>query len=112
MKKILSLISALILVVLIVFGQEETPNPNAEKAYKKYEQQLDSHEQNMGSTVQNTYDAIDPWQEKKDARIERREERRDFRRQLRLERARRPVLIPPRRRFYNEPWYRPYPYVW
>lgn len=108
----LSLIFALIFLVFMLNGQEETPNPNAQKAYEKYEKQLDSHEQNMGNTVQNTYEARDPWQEKKDDRMERKEDRRDFRRQLRLERARRPVLIPQRRRFHNDPWRQPYPYVW
>jgi hypothetical protein len=112
MKKIIALMTALFFSACIMTAQEETPNPNAEQAYNKYKQQLDSHEHNMGSTVQKTYVARDPWQEKKDDRIERKEERRDFRRQLRLERARRPILVPRRRRFFNEPWYQPYPYVW
>ncbi|HKK89415.1 MAG TPA: hypothetical protein VJ917_11255 [Saprospiraceae bacterium] len=112
MKKIIAIILGLFLFSFYMTGQEETPNPNAQKSHEKYEKQLDSHEQNMGSTIQNTYEARDPWQEKKDARIDRKEDRRDFRRQLRLERARRPILIPQRRRFFNDPWRQPYPYVW
>ncbi len=111
MKKIIALSTVLFFFFFVLMAQEETPNPNADKAYEKYQKQLDSHEQNMGNTAQNTYEAIDPWQEKKDDRIRRKEERRDFRRQLKLERARRPILMPRRRRFYSDPWRRPYPYL-
>lgn len=49
----------------------------------------------MGVTIDQTYEAYDPILIKE----ARRQERRDFRRQLRLERARRPQVIVPRR-----PW--------
>ena len=112
MKKTVAFIPIIFIFVVFLNAQEETQNPNAQRAYQKYEKKLDSHERDMGNTVQNTYEARDPWQEKKDARAERREDRRDFRRQLRLERARRPILIPPRRRFFNNQWNQPHPYVW
>jgi hypothetical protein len=105
----------IILLISILFISSDaiaqTPNPRADEAYKKYEEKLDSHENNMGETVQNTYQARDPRQEKLDERQERREDRREFRQQLKLERARRPVFAP-RRRFMQDPWgyYSPYYY--
>ncbi len=88
------------------FAQDDTQNPNSELAAEKYAKRLDQHEASMGTTVQNTYTARDPRQEKIDDRKERRDERRDFKRQLRLERAQRPYVLDRRR----NPWRSTYPY--
>ena len=59
-------------------------NPNYAVSRDKYMRLADSLTRWHGTTVQDTYSAPD-WYEQK---MQRREDRRDFRRQLRLERAR------------------------
>jgi hypothetical protein len=77
---------------------ENDQNPNYRSSMEKYMQRKDTLLQNMGETVQQTYKAIDPIADRREARLERKEDRRAFRRALRLERARRPQIINPRRR--------------
>jgi hypothetical protein len=70
----------------LLFAQQKSTdqNPNAYESYQVYRQKLDGHEKTMSSTIDLTYQAYDPILEKK----QKREDRRDFRRELRLERAR------------------------
>ncbi len=75
-----------------LWGQQTEPsdqNPNYRRSLEKYQTIKDSLLQNMGETIQDTYKAIDPIQDKIDAR----EARRAFRRDLRLERARAPRVF-------------------
>lgn len=74
-------------------------NPNAHESYQAYRQKLDGHEKTMGNTIDLTYQAYDPILEKKQKRADRKE----FRRDLRLERARNRYNVIP----YDP--YRPYP---
>ncbi len=81
-------------------AQASDQNPRAQKAYQEYAEQADStHAASLGATIDKTYEAYDPILIKK----QRREDRREFRRQLRLERARnRNVFIDP---YYNNPYW-------
>jgi hypothetical protein len=89
-----------LLLVGCFFGtapaQNGDQNPRAALAYEAYKDQTGAeHAASMGATIDNTYEAYDPIQIKK----QRRQDRIDFRRQLRLERARRPRFIIPNRRW-------------
>jgi len=92
MMKAINLISLLFLLLpgFLLAQKQQDQNPRAQEAYQAYRQQLDTHERSMGTTVDLTYEAYDPLQEK----ARRKEERRDFRRQLRLERARNRFIYP------------------
>jgi len=67
-------------------------NPNASRSLERYLGGRDSLLRNQGETVQETYTAIQPWYDAWNARQQWKSERGAFRRQLRLERARRPIL--------------------
>lgn len=97
---------ALFSPALLAQVAENDQNPNYRASMEKYMNRKDTLLQNMGETVQQTYKAIDPIADRKEARLERQEERRQFRRALRLERARRPQIFAPRRRGWgwNNGW--------
>ena len=74
-------------------AQHSDQNPRAQEAYEAYEGKVDAkHAASLGATVDKTYQAYDPILIKE----QRKRERIEFRRQLRLERARRPRIINPR----------------
>lgn len=77
-------------------------NPRAQESYVKYRQQLENHEQSMGTTANLTYEAYDPILEKK----RKRQDRREFRQELRLERARSRRYNNLYRPYYYDPYYR------
>ena len=89
------------------FAQQSDQNPRAQQAYEAYKDQPNTdladtdHAATMGATIDNTYEAYDPIQIKE----ERRQERRNFRRQLRLERARRPIIANPRPWGWRNGWW-------
>ena len=94
MKKQLLALTIALSFGLTLFAQSADQNPRAELAYEAYQTSNPAdHANTMGVTMDQTYKAYDPMQIK----LERRQERRDFRRQLRLERARRPQFVVPRR---------------
>lgn len=88
MKKSFSFLVTATLISVFTYAQDVQPNQNVN--YKisqaKYVKLADSLLKFEGTTVQNTYKAIDYMQDKKD----RKEARKAFRQQLRLERARNP----------------------
>lgn len=87
MKKMLLPVLSLLLVSVMANAQTELApdqNPNYAVSRDKYMQMADSLNQWHSTTLQNTYQAIDFMADKERARNERRE----FRQQLRLERAR------------------------
>lgn len=74
-------------------AQNSDQNPRAQEAYEAYEGKVDAkHAATLGATVDKTYQAYDPILIKE----QRKRERIEFRRQLRLERARRPRIVYPR----------------
>lgn len=96
MKKQLLALSFALAFGLTLTAQSADQNPRAQLAYEAYQTENPTdHANTMGVTMDQTYEAYDPILIKE----ARRQERRDFRRQLRLERARRPQFIAPRR-----PW--------
>lgn len=90
------------------FGQslEKDQNPNYETSLKKYSEELKKSSNTMGTTVQDTYKAIDEWQDRKDAKIANRRLRIENRHERRMAR------INGRRGFYgaNPGIYYNYPY--
>lgn len=87
MKKMLLPVLSLLLVSVMANAQTELApdqNPNYVVSRDKYMQMADSLNQWHSTTLQNTYQAIDFMADKERARNDRRE----FRQQLRLERAR------------------------
>ena len=56
-------------------GSLSDQNPNHEQAYAEYAAVADSIEQQQSVTLQNTYQPIDKWQEKKDWREYKKKER-------------------------------------
>ena len=78
----------------MAMAQHSDQNPNAKVAYEAYKTETGAeHAASMGATIDNTYEAYDPILIKE----QRKRERIEFRRQLRLERARRPQFVQPRR---------------
>lgn len=89
------LLTALFAVCLLgtAMAQDSDQNPRAKLAYEAYEDKTDTkHAASLGATVDKTYQAYDPLL----AKEQRKRERIEFRRQLRLERARRPRVVYPR----------------
>jgi len=77
----------------VAMAQHSDQNPNAKVAYEAYKTETGAeHAASMGATIDNTYEAYDPILIKE----QRKRERIEFRRQLRLERARRPRFVQPR----------------
>lgn len=96
MKKQLLALTLALAFSLSLSAQSADQNPRAQLAYEAYQTEAPGeHASTMGVTMDQTYEAYDPILIKE----ARRQDRRDFRRQLRLERARRPQVIVPRR-----PW--------
>jgi len=92
-------------------AQELAPNqnPNFAVSRDKYMQMADSVNQLHSTTVQQTYKAYDWYQNK----IDRRNERIQFRRELKMERARSRYYRPYHRGgYYNNYYYRPYRSGW
>lgn len=82
-------------------------NPNAAKSLERYSRMKDSLLIHQGETVQSTYEAIQPWFDAWEERQQWKGDRREFRRQLRLERARRPVFQQFRQPRGMNPWVMP-----
>lgn len=100
MKKYLLTLVFALMAGGFALAQSSDQNPRAREAYQAYEGQADSlHAATMGATIDKTYEAYDPILIKQ----QRREDRREFRRQLRLERARRPVFM--NNPYGYNPWY-------
>ena len=108
MKKLLIVLIMGTTISSVAYAQELQPNQNAN--YKisqdRYTKLADSILKFEGTTVQNTYKAIDYMQDK----LDRKAARRAFRQQLRLERARNPYYWST----YNSAngWYSPYYNSW
>jgi hypothetical protein len=107
MKKTFTPSALFILMMLFSLGAQSqtTPDQNPDYAVsrKKYMAIADSVNQFHSTTIQQTYKAYD-WYE---AKMERRQSRQDFRRELRLERARYSNYY--HRNFgYQQPYYYPY----
>ena len=86
MKKVRNLLLGLSVIVGINgFAQTQDPdqNPNHNISAGKYDIKSDVLSENQGETIQATYEAYD-WTENKEAR---RQNRIDFRRELKMERA-------------------------
>lgn len=69
MKKIIISLIALFVIAGFSYGQEADQNPNYKSSLDEYTQKLENSDDHMGTTVQDTYKAIDEWQDKKDAKI-------------------------------------------
>jgi len=101
MKKQLLALTLTLALGLTLSAQSADQNPRAQLAHEKYQTEAPAdHANTMGVTIDQTYEAYDPIL----IREARRQERRDFRRQLRLERARRPQVIVPRRPWGRRGW--------
>lgn len=112
MKRIIPRVSLLLVMMtaVITAGAQsslaEDQNPNYEVSRDKYMKIADSLTSFQSTTVHNTYKAIDYMEDRRIAR----EERLQFRRQLRLERARRNFYVAPVNRRWHNNWgfYDPY----
>ncbi|WP_299248971.1 hypothetical protein [uncultured Cytophaga sp.] len=91
MKNIALPILAFLVTVVFSYGQIPDQNPNYQTSLDIYTKKLlDSGNTTMSTTVQDTYKAIDEWQDKKDRKIENDRLSRQYRQERRLARINRP----------------------
>lgn len=86
-------------------------NPNYEQSRNKYMATAENYTQHQGTTVQDTYKAIDELEakrERKELRKKMRAMRPYWRHQRRMERIKNRRFY--RNRYYDRGFYRPYPY--
>jgi hypothetical protein len=98
MKNILFTLALVLCFAATSFGQKSDQNPRAQEAYEQYRPQVQSHmpeephSATMGATVDKTYVADDPME----AKAQEKRDRKEFRRELRMERARNRRMMPRR----------------
>lgn len=98
MKNIALLILAFWFTVGFSSAQNPDQNPNYQTSLDIYTKKLlDSGNTTMSTTVQDTYKAIDEWQDKKDRKIENDRLSRQYRQERRLARINRPS-------YYSNPY--------
>jgi hypothetical protein len=91
MKNIALPILVFLVTVIFSYGQIRDQNPNYQSSLDIYTKKLqDSGNTTMSTTVQDTYKAIDEWQDKKDRKIENDRLSRQYRQERRLARINRP----------------------
>lgn len=101
MKHYLFTLALVLGFATISIGQKSDQNPRAQEAYEQYRpkaqpQEPDApHSATMGATIDKTYEANDPVAVKEQDKRDRKE----FRRELRLERARNRRNVPQRHRW-------------
>lgn len=100
------LITLMSLLPLIGFSQVRgimsDQNPNHQKAYEQYATNEDDETNQLSTTVQNTYEAVDEWQEKKDWKEYKKRERFE----AKMEQKRNRTYYRPYRSYRN--YYSPY----
>lgn len=79
------------------YGQVSDQNPNYQSSQDIYTKKLQDSENTMSTTVQDTYKAIDEWQDKKDRKLENDRLAREYRQERRLARINRP-------NYYSNPY--------
>lgn len=95
LKYVFIALSFLMILPLGAQVKERNPvdqNPNYLRSMEKYMNRKDELLANQGETVQETYKAIQYWYDRQEAKQQWKIDRIEFRKQLRLERARRPVI--------------------
>lgn len=97
MKNIALLILTFWVTAGFSYGQIADQNPNYQSSLDIYTKKLLDSGNTMSTTVQNTYKAIDEWQDKKNRKIENDRLARQYRQERRLARINRPS-------YYSNPY--------
>ena len=86
MKKLALSLITLFVVTGFSYGQDSDQNPNYQKSLNHYTKELETTVNTMGTTVQETYKAIDEWQDRKDKKLENKRLAIEYRHQRRMAR--------------------------
>ena len=97
MKNIALPILAFFVSVGFSYGQVAEQNPNYQSSLDIYTKKLQSSDNTMSTTVQDTYKAVDEWQDKKDRKIENDRLARSYRQERRMARINTPS-------YYSNPY--------
>lgn len=114
MKQLLNIIAILLLFTVGATYAQDTgtsdpdQNPNWRKGYEEYADRKDTLLSTMGTTVHDTYEAIDPMEWKREFKQRKKEMRLEYRMKSKLARAQRPVIgrRQPMYRNHYQPGYR------
>ena len=97
MKNIAVPILAILASVGFSYGQVADQNPNYQTSRDIYTKKLQDSDNTMSTTVQDTYKAVDEWQDKKDRKIENDRLAKEYKQERRLARINTP-------NYYSNPY--------